>query len=188
MTYHFGMPQCRDMAYGAASALSYWAFLCRDRNKSPAKGFEVWRYLDKAIRQSAFPALSIEDYLAELCRRLVVCDLRPAVLTHKIVRPEHVIFRAPIQPVGSIQLPDLSQIQQLVSDQHLSIFGWQDILKQCQAAGISERQILDLCKNKPQIVGVVCRFKHIELFGEKATEADEEKELADVIEVPADVA
>lgn len=188
MQYYFGMPQCRDMAYGAAAVLSYWAFLCRDRNQSPAKGFEVWRYFDKAIRQSAFPALSLEDYLAELCKRLVVHDLRPAVLTHKIVKPEHVIFRAPVQSVGNIQLPDISQIQQLNSDQKLSILGWQDILQQCQQSGIGERQILDLCKNKPQIVGVICRFKHIELFGEKATEADEEKELADVIEVPADVA
>ncbi|MFQ3637882.1 MAG: hypothetical protein SNJ57_18820 [Cyanobacteriota bacterium] len=181
---HFGMPQCRDRAYGAAAALSYWAFLCRDRNQSPAKGFEVWRYLDKAIRQSAFPALSLEDYLAELCKRLVVPNLRPAVLTHKIVQPEQLIFRVPVMAVGSAAVPDLSQVQQLDADQSLSILGWQDILRDCQAAGFGDRHILGLCKTQPQIIGAICRFRHIELFGEKATEADEEKTL-DAIEVEA---
>lgn len=169
----FGMPQCRDRSYGVAAALTYWAFLCKHREQTPAKGYETWAFLGKAIKQAAVPSVCLEQYLEVLCQRLVVPNLRPAVLL-RIVQPDQVVLRVSVLQVEGVRHLETAQVQSLDRDQNLPLLGWRDLLAEAQADGFGERQILQLCKTQPHIIEVICRLKHTELFGEKPTETAEE--------------
>lgn len=163
-----GMPQCRDSSYAVASALSYWAFVCRDRKKTPSKGYETWTYLGKAIKQSSLSAIALETYLQGLCNKLSAPSLRPAVLT-KIVNPEQILMRVPIiDGIAQVQ-----EMQELKQDQAIALLGWRDLLSIAEKDGFGERRILQLCKTEPNIIEAICRLKHSQLFGEKPNEMQE---------------
>jgi len=93
----FGINHCKDSAYGAAAALTYWVFRCRDKQKSPAMGTKTWTFLESSIQNSAETATCLEDYLQSLSDRLI-SHLRPAELTW-VVYP----------PAGSICLPSFNR-------------------------------------------------------------------------------
>jgi hypothetical protein len=144
----FGIPQAKDKCYATAVALSYWAFRCRDRSKSPAMGTKTWTYLESSIQNSAQVSTCLEDYLQNLCNKLI-SHLRPAELTY-ILQPEQVIYRVN---------KDGSEIQQRDQDQDLVFMGWGDLLEAIAPDGFSEWDVLELCRTRASIIQVLCRLR-----------------------------
>lgn len=145
---HFGISNASSPAYGLAAALSYWVFTCRDRQKSPAMGTRTWTFLESSIQNSAQVSTTLEDYLQRLCNALQ-SHLRPAVLTD-IVQPQQRIIRVNA---------DLSEIQELTSEQALPFIGWRDLLDSIAPDGFTEWDVLELCRNRPAIIQVLCRLR-----------------------------
>jgi len=142
-----------DRVTALASALSYWVFRCRDKGKSPAMGLKTWEYFQSSIQNAAIPSRSIDDYIENLAKKLIVAHLNPKEWT-RIIAPKQVILRASVNEDGS-----MGDIQQIDSDQHLQWLGWQDILNSLKPEGISDRHILSLCKSKPHIITTFCRVR-----------------------------
>lgn len=69
----------QDPVAACATALSYWVFNSRDRKNTPAKGLKKWDYFRSSVQNSALGARTIDDYLNELCVRLLA-ELRPQML------------------------------------------------------------------------------------------------------------
>jgi hypothetical protein len=143
----FGINDARDACYGASTALSYWVFRCRDRQKSPAMGTKTWTFLESAIQNSAEISTTIEDYLQSLSNQLIA-NLRPSELVW-IVQPTEKIIR----------LNAIGEIQELNQDQDLNIYSWQEIIKAIAIEGFSEWDILELCRTKASIIQVLCRLR-----------------------------
>ena len=167
---YFGISNAADPAYGLAAALSYWVFKCRDRQRSPAMGTKTWTFLESAIQNSAEVSTTLEDYLQRLANGLLA-HLRPAVLTG-IVQPEQRILRIS---------QDMSEIQELSSDQALVFVGWRDLLDSIASDGFSEWDVLELCRSRSSIVQVLCRLRFEE---DRALGQDS---VDDAIEVEASV-
>lgn len=166
-----GMPQCRDRCYGAAAALTYWVFKCRDRGKSPAMGTKTWTYLESSIRNSAEASVTVEEYLQKLSDKLM-SHLRPVELT-KILQPQQRIMRMNF---------DGSELQELDADQALIFEGWQDLLTLIAQDGFNEWDLLELCRAKTTIVQVICRlrFEEDRALGQDAPEETIEVEAINV--------
>jgi len=162
----YEMPQCRDKAYGAASALTYWIFKCRDKKKSPAMGTKTWTYLESSIINSAQVSANIEDYLQRLSN-LLISHLRPSELT-KIIKPEQRILRVNA---------DGSEIQELPIDQDLAFTGWLDLVNDIAPYGFTEWDLLELCRTKASIIQVICRLRFEQ---DRAIGADEPDEFIEV--------
>ena len=167
---YYGIGNAKDKSYGLAAALSYWAFKCRDRAKSPAMGTKTWTFLESSIQNSAEVSTSIEDYLQRISTALL-SHLRPQVLT-EIVRPTQRILRVNA---------DLGEIQELEADQVLVFVGWHDLLADAAQDGFSEWDILDLCRTRASIIQVLCRLRFEE---DRALGLDA---VEDFIEVAASV-
>lgn len=167
---NYGINQARDKCYAVAAALTYWAFKCRDRAKSPAMGTKTWTYLESSIQNSAEISTCLEDYLQHLCDKLM-SHLRPAELT-KIINPEQRIYRVS---------QDATEIQELTTDQPLSFMGWHDLLTDIAPDGFSEWDVIELCRTKAGIIQVLCRLRFEE---DKALGVSEVEEF---IEVEANV-
>lgn len=153
MTRIYGIPSVSDPTTAIAASLTYWVFRCRDRDKSPAMGLKTWEYLQSSIRNAAIPSRDVDDYLQNLCNKLIVAHLRPAELTW-ILQPEQVVLRARRNPDGT-----LGDIQERESDQVLVFTGWQDLLEELKPQGITDRHILKLCREKPHIIATYCRVR-----------------------------
>ena len=147
-TNKLGMPQCRDLCYAAAAAMTYWVFKCRDRAKSPSMGTKTWTYLESSIRNSAEASTTIEEYLQKLSDRLM-SHLRPIELT-KISQPTQRVMRVNA---------DGSELQELETDQSLVFEGWQDLIALVGQDGFTEWDLLELCRAKTTIVQVICRLR-----------------------------
>lgn len=167
---YYGISNARDRGYGLSAALSYWAFKCRDRAKSPAMGTKTWTFLESSIQNSAEVSTSIEDYLQRLSTALT-SHLRPQVLT-AIVNPQQRILRVNA---------DLTEMQELSTDEKLVFVGWQDLLQDAAQDGFSEWDVLDLCRTRASIIQVLCRLRFEE---DKALGQDT---VEDFIEVAANV-
>lgn len=146
--YFYGIGNCKDQSYGVAAALTYWVFKCRDRVKSPAMGVKTWSFLESSIQNSAEVSTCIEDYLQRLSTSLI-SHLRPAELS-KIIKPEQRIIRVNA---------DLSEVQELTSDEQIAFVGWHDLLNDIAPHGFSEWDVLELCRTKATIIQVLCRLR-----------------------------
>lgn len=168
-----GINSTSDPTLSLASSLTYWAFRCRDKGKSPAMGVKTWEYLQSSIRNAAIPSRGIDDYLQNLCTKLVVPCLRPKELTW-IVRPDRVVLRATVTESG------LGDMQQLNDDalQAIVVAGWEELLDPLRPQGIDERDIVRVCKEKPNIVAthVRVRFEEDRALGK----AESEEEIIEV--------
>ncbi len=167
----FGINHCKDSAYGAAAALTYWVFRCRDKQKSPAMGTKTWTFLESSIQNSAETATCLEDYLQSLSDRLI-SHLRPAELTW-VVKPSQRVLRVS---------QDGATVQELDSDQELILIGWRDILEQLKPDGFSEWDVLELCRRKASIIQVLVRlrFEDDRLLGKETVEEFLEVEAINV--------
>ena len=143
----FGIEEARDSAYGAAAALSYWVFRCRDRGKSPAMGKSTWTFLESSIMNASEVSTTIEDYLQRLSTSLIA-HLRPKELVW-IVQPESTIQR--VMASG--------EILQLDVDQDLAIYSWSEVINAIAVDGYSEWDVLELCRTKAAIIQVLCRLR-----------------------------
>jgi len=143
----FGIEEARDSGYACAAALSYWVFRCRNRQKSPAMGTSTWTFLESSIQNAAEVSTTIEDYLQKLCDSLIA-HLRPAELVW-IVQPEITIQRVTKD----------GEILQLDVDQSLPIYSWTEMINALAPEGISEWDVLELCRTKAAIVQVLCRLR-----------------------------
>jgi hypothetical protein len=143
----FGINDARDACYGCASALSYWVFRCRDKNKTPAMGTNTWTYFESSIQNSAEISTTIEDYVQNLSNKLV-SHLRPKDLIW-IVQPSEKIVR----------LNDVGEVLELNIDQDLSLYSWQNMIKKIEPDGFSEWDVLELCRTKSSIIQVLCRLR-----------------------------
>lgn len=143
----FGINDARDTCYGCASALSYWVFRCRDKNKTPSMGTNTWTYFESSIQNSAEISTTIEDYVQNLSNKLV-SRLRPKELIW-IVQPTEKIVR----------LNDVGEILELNVDQDLSLYSWQNMIKEIEPDGFSEWDVLELCRTKSSIIQVLCRLR-----------------------------
>lgn len=168
---YFGMGQCKDAAYGAASALTYWVFRCRDKQKSPSMGTKTWTFLESSIQNSAETATCLEDYLQTLSDRLI-SHLRPAELAW-VVKPLQRVLRVSV---------DGSTVQELDRDQESNLIGWRDILEQLKPYGFSEWEVLELCRRKASIIQVLVRlrFEDDRLLGKEVVEEFLEVEAVNV--------
>ena len=166
MLNYYGIPQTRDQSYGVAACVTYWAFKCRDRRKSPAMGTKTWTYLESSIRNSAEISNNIEDYLQRLCDKLC-SQLRPVELT-KIINPTQRILRVN---------EDATEIKELPIDQNLVFMGWLDLLADIAPHGFTEWDVLELLRTKAGIIQVLCRLRFEE---DRALGMDEPEEFIEV--------
>jgi len=167
----FGIDQCKDAAYGAAAALTYWVFRCRDKGRSPAMGTKTWTFLESSIQNSAETATCLEDYLQALSDRLI-SHLRPAELAW-VVKPSQRVLRVSA---------DGSTVQEIDADQESVLIGWRDILEQLKPHGFSEWDVLELCRRKASILQVLVRlrFEDDRLLGKETVEEFIEVEAQNV--------
>lgn len=166
MPNYYGIPQTRDQSYGVAACVTYWAFKCRDRRKSPAMGTKTWTYLESSIRNSAEISSNLEDYLQRLCDKLC-SQLRPVELT-KIINPTQRILRVN---------EDATEIKELPIDQNLVFMGWLDLLADIAPHGFTEWDVLELLRTKAGIIHVLCRLRFEE---DRALGMDEPEEFIEV--------
>lgn len=160
-----------DKSTAIATAISYWVFRCRDKNKSPAMGLKTWEFFQNSIQNAAIPSRNLDDYIENLCKKLIVNHLTPKEWT-RIIAPNQVILRASVNSDGS-----MGEIQQIDSDQHLQWWGWQDILNSLKPEGIQDRHILNVCKSKPHIIAT---FSRIRFESDRALNIPDEPETLDV--------
>lgn len=166
MPNYYGIPQTRDQSYGVAACVTYWAFKCRDRRKSPAMGTKTWTYLESSIRNSAEISNNLEEYLQRLCDKLC-SQLRPVELT-KIINPAQRILRVN---------EDATEIKELPIDQNLVFMGWLDLLADIAPHGFTEWDVLELLRTKAGIIQVLCRLRFEE---DRALGMDEPEEFIEV--------
>lgn len=165
-TNHYGMPQTRDKCYGVAACLSYWVFKCRDRKRSPAMGTKTWTYLESSIKNCAEISTNTEDYLQNLCDKLI-SQLRPVELT-KIIQPTQRILRIN---------EDATEIKELPIDRNLVFMGWLDLLADIEPHGFSEWDVMELLRTKTGIIQVICRLRFEE---DRSVGLDEPEEFIEV--------
>ena len=146
-----------DRPLALASALTYWAFRCRDKQKSPANGLKTWEYLQSSIENAAIPARDLNDYLVYLSKKLIVPTLKPAEW-RRLVKPDQIVIRA--TPEADKSLGDIVQLDQ---DQALAWESWEEIINRWSIQyGITQRHVLRQCLSRAQIVSLHCRLKHEE--------------------------
>jgi hypothetical protein len=142
---------------GLASALTYWAFRCRDKQRSPAMGIKTWEYLQSSIENAAIPSRSINDYLVHLGKKLIVPTFQPKEW-RRLFDSKQVVLRASRLEDGSV-----GDLLEVTTDQAVNWQSWETILKQWGVEfGITERHILKECLTKSQMVSLYCRLKHEE--------------------------
>lgn len=166
MNRYYGIGNSSDRLHGAAAALTYWVFKCRDRKKSPAMGVKTWTYLESSIRNCAEISSTIEEYLQRLCDKLIA-HLRPVELT-KIINPQQRILRVNL---------DATEIKELPVDQNLVFLGWLDLIGDIAQDGFSEWGLLQLCRTQAGIIQVLCRLRFEE---DRALGMDEPEEAIEV--------
>jgi hypothetical protein len=149
--------QTEDRPLALASALTYWTFRCRDKMRSPANGIKTWEYLQSSIENSAIPSRTINDYLVQLSKKLIVPTFYPKEW-RRLFDAKQVVLRATKLDDGGV-----GDLQQVDSDQHLNWQSWEPIIKEWSVKyGITERHILKECLTKSQLVALYCRLKHEE--------------------------
>ena len=121
--------ETEDRVTALAAALSYWAFRCRDKAKSPAMGLKTWEYFQSSIQNAAIPSRNIDDYLENIAKKLIVPHLNPREWTR------------------------------IITGQTAQWVGWQDILNSLKSEGISDRHILKMCREKSHIITTFCRVR-----------------------------
>jgi len=167
----FGM-QANEKAIAMGAALSYWVFRCRDREKTPAMGVKTWEYLQTSIKNSAIPARTIDSYLENLSKNLVVAgSLRPKDFSW-IIQPNIVVLQAQKNEDGS-----LGEIKEFDTYQENPFLGWQQLLNDLKKEGIRERHIIKECREKPHIITTYVRIRYEE---DKQIGKTEEEEAIDV--------
>jgi len=145
-----------DPVTALAVALTYWVFRCRSKTTSPAMGLKTWTYLQSSITNASLPARQVDDYIAGLCQRLIVPHLNPMEWS-RIIAPKQRILRAQLNEDGTVR--ELQEMPELESYLPLQWAGWEDLMRM---HGISERQILALCRTKSYLVASYCRVRHEE--------------------------
>ncbi len=116
----------------------------------------TWEYFQSSIQNAAIPSRSIDDYIENLAKKLIVAHLNPKEWT-RIIAPKQVVLRATVNDDGS-----MGDIQQIDSDQNIDLWwlGWNDILAKLKYThGISDRHILNMCKSKPHVITTFCRVR-----------------------------
>lgn len=148
----YGITSARNHAYAVAAALSYWVFRCRDRKKSAANGTKTWTFLESSIQNAALPSSTLEGFIQRLSNSLL-SQLRPQELTH-ILQPEQVILRASRNSEGGI-----ADIQEKMGDENLAWMSWLDLVEDLKHHNFEEWDVLEICRNQPAIVQVLCRLR-----------------------------
>jgi len=163
---YYNISQARDRLYGAAAALTYWVFKSRDRRKSPAMGVKTWTFLESSILNASMSSSTVEDYLQNLCN-LLHSRLIPQVLV-SVVDPKIKMMRYNTEN---------EEIIEPTTKPDTIIYGWGDMITDFNSHGLSEWELLELCRQKPAIIQVLCRFRFEE---DKATEQDLPGEIIEV--------
>lgn len=165
----YGIPQVEDKKIAIASALTYWVFRCRDKNKSPAMGLKTWEYLQSSIKNAAIPAKRLEDFIENLSNKLIVPTLKPKEWTWVI---------APTQTVQRIK--DNGEILEYFADQSntgLLFESWRTIMMSLEPEGITDRHVLQTILKYPHII---CTYARVRYEEDKAIGKDEVTEAVEV--------
>lgn len=110
-------------------------------------GTTTWTFFESSIQNSAEISTTIEDYLQNLCDKLVA-HLRPKELIW-VVQPSQIIVR----------VADTGEIQEMEADQNLALYSWQDMIRAIAPEGFKEWDVLELCRTKAAIIQVLCRLR-----------------------------
>lgn len=169
----YGIPGNRDRATAFASAITYWVFSCRDRKRSRAQGLDKWSQLQTCIQNAAIPSQSVQQYISQLSDRLTVPTLILSRFTRMLAHPdnEQSIWIGDRAGNELRQLtPDVTQTKIFVSPDEL--------LHDLMLQGITERQILKLCKpvrfgGTPHIIEMFCQGAE-QIYGFKPHDPEEE--------------
>lgn len=161
-----GIPQVEDKKIAIASALTYWVFRCRDKNKSPAMGLKTWEYLQSSVKNAAIPAKSLEDFIENLSNKLIVPSLKPKEWTW-VICPSQRVQR--VKDSGEILEFDADQ-----SDEKLIFESWRSLMESLKPEGISDRHVLQAILKYPHIICTYTRlrFEEDRVIGKE--EIDEE--------------
>jgi len=158
--------QTHDSRLGYVSALSYWCFLCRDKDKSPAMGIKTWEYFQSSLSNSVIPSSNVLDYIENLSKKLVVLHLNPSIFS-KVINPKQRILR----------INNQDEIVELKEDQEnmkLQWLGWEEILYSLKSQGITDRNILKQIRDYPHVITALVRLRHEEEKELKNTEDNNE--------------
>jgi hypothetical protein len=145
--------QTEDSKTGFACALAYWCFVCRNKDKSPAMGIKTWEYFQSSLVNAAIPSTTLNDFLENFSKKLVVPHLNPVAFT-KIINPQQRVIR--INQDGELLEFETDQ------KQNLQWLGWESILNSLAPLGISDRHILGQCRNYPHVIAALVRLRHEE--------------------------
>jgi hypothetical protein len=157
--------QTHDSKIGLASALSYWCFLCRDKDKSPAMGIKTWEYFQSSLSNAVIPSGSVSDFIENFSKKLVVNHLNPSVFS-RILNPQQKILRIN----NKDEIVELKQDQENVK---LQWMGWEEILHSLRMQGVTDRHILKQIKDCPHLIAALVRLRHEEEKELKLTEEEE---------------
>jgi hypothetical protein len=171
----YGIRGCSDPAVAYISSVTYWVFLCRDRNTTPAQGLEKWSYLGSAIQQSATTAGTIDQYISNLADRLKakspVLSRYSKMLLHEENR--RVVLFADKTDSGIDNIQQISNYQ----DSPLGVSP-ADALQDLLSTGLQEADILAIAKpvrygGQPFAVQMYCEIAD-QVFGWQAPTIEEE--------------
>lgn len=150
----FGIPQVEDKRIALASALTYWVFRCRDKQKSPAMGIKTWEYLQSSVKNAALPARTLEDFIENLSNKLIVPSLKPKEWTW-VVSPSQTIQR--VKETGEIL--EFSEDQ---GNNKLLFESWRSLMQALAPLGITDRHVLQVVLKYPHIICTYVRLRHEE--------------------------
>lgn len=162
----YGIPGTNDPAVALAAATSYWCWRCRDYGKFKNKAiWDVWRYFQDSIANSAVTAKTLEGYINNLAGKMH-CQTLSVRKWNEIISPDLVVLRAKRNADGS--LGDLMEFDQAQS--YPAFRSWNEILAQDLAPkGITERHILELLRPKEMspcsvtyLIATYCQARHEE--------------------------
>jgi hypothetical protein len=114
-------------------------------------GTKTWEYLQSSLTNAAIPSKTLEDFIENLCNKLIVAHLRPQEWTW-IVSPTQRIQR--IKETGEILEFDTDQ-----SDEKLRFESWRSLMISLVAEGINDRQVLRTILDYPHIICTYVRLR-----------------------------
>jgi hypothetical protein len=165
----FGIPQVEDKKIAIAAALTYWVFRCRDKSRTPAMGVKTWEYLRLSLTNAVIPSKTLEDFIENLCNKLIVAHLRPQEWTW-IISPNQRIQR--VKETGEILEFDADQF-----DEKLRFESWRSLMLSLAPEGISDRHVLQTIYKYPHIICTYTRLRFEEDRAIGKSEFEEEEAI-----------
>jgi hypothetical protein len=134
-------------------------------------GKDTWTFLESSIKNASETATCVEDYLQNLCNRLIA-NPRPQVLA-TVLEPTDVILRARRDSSGVI-----TELIEKPSSERVGWMGWRDLIERLEAQGWAEYQLLDLLRTHATVIAILVRLRFEE---DKASgSANQMEEVIDV--------